>query len=150
MTLLYMARSTRNWLMSLVLGLFLTPILPAAQWTSLGPEGGDVRSLASDPGNPDRIFLGTSTGVLFVSQDGGHSGIALPIWAMATITSWTTLASILRTARESMFRRGAFRASKLATFSAPRMAAKIGKLFPPCTASPFVLWPSLRRIPRFL
>jgi len=73
MTLLYMARSTRNWLMSLVLGLFLTPILPAAQWTSLGPEGGDVRSLASDPGNPDRIFLGTSTGVLFVSQDGGHS-----------------------------------------------------------------------------
>ncbi|HYL15206.1 MAG TPA: transcriptional regulator [Terriglobales bacterium] len=68
-----MARSTRNWLMSLILGLFLTPILPAAQWTSLGPEGGDVRSLAYDPSNPDHIFLGTSTGVLFVSNDGGRS-----------------------------------------------------------------------------
>jgi photosystem II stability/assembly factor-like uncharacterized protein len=42
------------------------------QWSVLGPDGGDVRSLAYDPHNPDRVFLGTSTGVIFVSDDGGH------------------------------------------------------------------------------
>ncbi len=41
-------------------------------WAVLGPDGGDVRSLAYDPHNPNRVFLGTSTGVLFVSEDGGH------------------------------------------------------------------------------
>jgi len=45
----------------------------AGQWTSLGPDGGDVRSLNFDPKNPDRIYLGTSTGTLFVSADGGHN-----------------------------------------------------------------------------
>jgi photosystem II stability/assembly factor-like uncharacterized protein len=45
----------------------------AGQWTALGPDGGDVRSLAYDPHNPDHIFLGTSTGTLFSSTDGGHS-----------------------------------------------------------------------------
>ncbi|MGH9504452.1 MAG: transcriptional regulator [Terriglobales bacterium] len=45
----------------------------AGQWTALGPDGGDVRSLAFDPQNPDRIYLGTSTGTLFTSSDGGHN-----------------------------------------------------------------------------
>jgi len=45
----------------------------AAQWVPLGPEGGDARSLASDPHNPDHIFLGTSTGTIFQSKDGGKS-----------------------------------------------------------------------------
>lgn len=43
------------------------------QWSVLGPDGGDVRSLAYDPHNPNRILLGTSTGVLFISEDDGHS-----------------------------------------------------------------------------
>jgi photosystem II stability/assembly factor-like uncharacterized protein len=43
------------------------------QWSVLGPEGGDVRSLAFDPHNPNRILLGTSTGVIFESNDNGHS-----------------------------------------------------------------------------
>lgn len=43
------------------------------QWAVLGPDGGDVRSLAYDPQNPNRIFLGTSTGVIFTSEDGGHN-----------------------------------------------------------------------------
>ncbi len=43
------------------------------QWAVLGPDGGDVRSLAYDPQNPNRVFLGTSTGVVFVSEDGGHN-----------------------------------------------------------------------------
>ena len=45
----------------------------ARQWSVLGPDGGDVRSLAYDPQNPDRVFLGTSTGVIFVSDNGGHN-----------------------------------------------------------------------------
>src|SRR6516165_7640994 len=44
----------------------------AGQWATMGPDGGDVRSLASDPKNPDHIFLGTSTGALFVSNNGGQ------------------------------------------------------------------------------
>src|SRR5574340_147226 len=47
------------------------PLGAAAQWVSLGPEGGDVRSLSYDPRNPDRIYLGTSAGQLYVSSDNG-------------------------------------------------------------------------------
>ena len=43
------------------------------QWAVLGPDGGDVRSLAYDPHDPNRVFLGTSTGVIFVSEDGCHN-----------------------------------------------------------------------------
>ena len=44
-----------------------------AQWMPLGPDGGDVRSLTYDPANPDRIFLGTSAGQLYLSTDSGVS-----------------------------------------------------------------------------
>ena len=63
------------WLKLLTM-LMLASICAAAgtrQWAVLGPDGGDVRSLAYDPHNPDRVFLGTSTGVIFVSEDGGHN-----------------------------------------------------------------------------
>ncbi len=53
----------------------------AAQWSVLGPEGGDVRSLSYDPQNPDHIFLGTSSGMIFASHDGDSTGCALPTWA---------------------------------------------------------------------
>lgn len=43
----------------------------AQRWQPLGPDGGTVRSLAFDPQNPDRVFLGTSAGWLYVSGDGG-------------------------------------------------------------------------------
>jgi photosystem II stability/assembly factor-like uncharacterized protein len=45
----------------------------AGQWTVLGPDGGDVRSLSVDPHDPGHVFLGTSTGSIFVSDDGGHN-----------------------------------------------------------------------------
>jgi photosystem II stability/assembly factor-like uncharacterized protein len=45
----------------------------ASDWRLIGPEGGDVRSLAYDPSNPNHILLGTSAGQLFNSQDGGAS-----------------------------------------------------------------------------
>ena len=44
----------------------------AEQWMPLGPEGGDARSLAYDPNNPDHVFLGTSTGTIFHSIDEGR------------------------------------------------------------------------------
>jgi photosystem II stability/assembly factor-like uncharacterized protein len=45
----------------------------AADWRLIGPEGGNVRSLAYDPSNPNHILLGTSAGQIFDSQDGGNS-----------------------------------------------------------------------------
>jgi len=43
----------------------------AEQWKVLGPDGGDVRSLAYDPRNPGHLFLGTGTGTIFESTDAG-------------------------------------------------------------------------------
>ena len=60
-------------LLFVLLALCLTSAAWAGQWTALGPDGGDVRSLTYDPQNPDHIFLGTSTGSLFSSTDGGKN-----------------------------------------------------------------------------
>ena len=62
-----------KWLITLAIVVLSTSALWAGQWTALGPDGGDVRSLSYDPQNPDRIYLGTSTGTLFLSADGGHN-----------------------------------------------------------------------------
>src|SRR5689334_17361390 len=53
----------------------LLPIALAAEqpWQPVGPDGGTVRSLAFDPKNPDRIFLGTSAGNLYLSPDNGKT-----------------------------------------------------------------------------
>src|SRR5258706_6780235 len=45
----------------------------AQQWQTVGPDGGDVRSMAADPHNSSRIFLGTSAGRLYASSDGGRT-----------------------------------------------------------------------------
>ncbi|HEY3121882.1 MAG TPA: hypothetical protein VGL15_14755 [Vicinamibacteria bacterium] len=45
--------------------------LGAQTWVPVGPPGGDVRSLAADPRDPRRIYLGTADGVLYRSDDGG-------------------------------------------------------------------------------
>jgi photosystem II stability/assembly factor-like uncharacterized protein len=63
--------TTGKLLMLLVFCLTCSATLLAGQWAVMGPDGGDVRSLTYDPQNPDRVFLGTSTGVLFVSDNGG-------------------------------------------------------------------------------
>jgi photosystem II stability/assembly factor-like uncharacterized protein len=64
---------SRKTLITLAVTLLSATTLWAGQWTSLGPDGGDVRSLNFDPKNPDRIYLGTSTGSLFLSNDAGHN-----------------------------------------------------------------------------
>lgn len=63
----------RRLLIPLVVMLLASTPLWGSQWAVLGPDGGDARSLTYDPHNPDRIFLGNSTGTLFLSTDGGHS-----------------------------------------------------------------------------
>src|SRR5437868_13092414 len=60
-------KSTAPLVMALVL---LLPAM-AQQWKPLGPDGGDVRSLARDPHSPDRILLGTSAGQIYQSTDSG-------------------------------------------------------------------------------
>lgn len=42
-------------------------------WTSNGPRGGIVRSLAVDPTNPSTVYAGTSSGGVFKSTNGGGS-----------------------------------------------------------------------------
>jgi photosystem II stability/assembly factor-like uncharacterized protein len=40
-------------------------------WIPIGPDGGDVRSLAMDPKNPSRVYLGTAGGALYRSENSG-------------------------------------------------------------------------------
>src|SRR4029079_11017493 len=65
-----MTPSTRR---SLALGflLFAAPPVRAQTWAPVGPQGGDVRSLAADPTNHRRLYLGTADGVFYRSDDSG-------------------------------------------------------------------------------
>src|SRR5690348_8239633 len=53
--------------------LFLSLFVQAQTFTSVGPDGGDVRSLSADPANPTRILLGTSAGQIYQSGDSGKT-----------------------------------------------------------------------------
>ncbi|MCU1284686.1 MAG: glycosyl hydrolase, repeat protein [Acidobacteriales bacterium] len=67
-----MNRAQTKRLVSLAFAfLFLLCSATAQQFTPLGPDGGDVRSLARDPHSPNRILLGTSAGQIYQSTDGG-------------------------------------------------------------------------------
>ena len=44
----------------------------AQNWRSIGPPGGDVHAMASDPRHSDRLFLGTTDGHIFGSEDAGE------------------------------------------------------------------------------
>src|SRR5262249_50913234 len=52
---------------------FILDTLPvgAQTWVPVGPPGGDVRGLAADPRDARRVYLGTSDGVLYRSEDAG-------------------------------------------------------------------------------
>src|SRR5437773_2644236 len=51
----------------------LAPLGAAAEsWSPAGPWGGDVRSLAADSRYPQAVYLGTSSGLLYRSDDGGR------------------------------------------------------------------------------
>jgi photosystem II stability/assembly factor-like uncharacterized protein len=42
------------------------------EWKPMGPTGGDVRTLTSDPARPGRVYMGTTDGHIFESEDGGE------------------------------------------------------------------------------
>src|SRR2546430_13104945 len=68
----------RNSLPIIFFLLLFTALAAGQQWQPLGPDGGDVRSFACDPSDPDRMFLGTSSGRLYISIDGGNSWSRYP------------------------------------------------------------------------
>jgi photosystem II stability/assembly factor-like uncharacterized protein len=43
------------------------------QWSVVGPDGGDARAFAAVPGQPNHIYLGTTTSWIYESSDGGAS-----------------------------------------------------------------------------
>jgi photosystem II stability/assembly factor-like uncharacterized protein len=45
--------------------------LKAVNWLPFGPDGGDARSFAADPHDHSHLFLGTLTGWMYESRDGG-------------------------------------------------------------------------------
>lgn len=54
------------------LALLSVPTVYAQTWRPMGPPGGDVRTLAADPNDSRRIYLGTSDGHVFGSSDAGE------------------------------------------------------------------------------
>ncbi|HEY0760474.1 MAG TPA: YCF48-related protein [Acidisarcina sp.] len=44
-----------------------------ATWIPVGPDGGDARRFAADPGDPKHLYLGTTSSWLYESADGGSS-----------------------------------------------------------------------------
>lgn len=61
----------RKLLILLTVLTFAAPL--SAQWRRAALYGADVRALIADPSNPDSLFLGTSSGELFVSRDGART-----------------------------------------------------------------------------
>ncbi len=70
LTLALFASQTRG--ASPVGGVGLPASAPAA-WQTAALYGADVRSLAVDPRDPDRVFAGTSAGQVYISSDGGST-----------------------------------------------------------------------------
>jgi hypothetical protein len=66
-----------RWFSILLIGLACACVLlravpaRAQVWQTMGPAGGDVRALASDPAHPEVLYLGTTDGAIFTSRDAG-------------------------------------------------------------------------------
>ena len=64
-----------HWISLSLVVLFLgSPLrVLAVEWLPFGPYGGDARSFAADPKDPKHLYLGTASGWIYDSQDGGSS-----------------------------------------------------------------------------
>src|ERR1700722_17643637 len=60
----------RTSLLGLLFGFCCLP-LHAANWLPFGPDGGDARSFAADPHDHSHLYLGTATGWMYESRNGG-------------------------------------------------------------------------------
>jgi photosystem II stability/assembly factor-like uncharacterized protein len=56
---------------------FASSAAPVMKFTPIGPQGGDVRSLARDPSDPRRVYAGTVDGILYASLNAGASWMRL-------------------------------------------------------------------------
>jgi photosystem II stability/assembly factor-like uncharacterized protein len=68
----------RRWNLPIILlaGVFAAGaarLAAEATWSTVGPVGGDARSLAAVPGEPNHLYLGTTTSWVYESEDGGAS-----------------------------------------------------------------------------
>jgi len=61
-----------KWMGILALSLAATVSTAAQQWRQVGPAGGTVISLEADPHDASKVYLGTSDGHVFVSNDEGQ------------------------------------------------------------------------------
>jgi photosystem II stability/assembly factor-like uncharacterized protein len=60
-----------KWIGGVALVLAAAVSSPAQQWHQVGPAGGTVISLEADPRDASKVYLGTSDGHVFVSNDEG-------------------------------------------------------------------------------
>ncbi len=66
-------------------GLCLSPAV-AVEWRQAALWGGDVRSLVIDPARPERLFAGTSSGQVLLSENGG--GMWMPAGLPVAFPGW--------------------------------------------------------------
>ena len=67
-----MTRAYRIYVTGVALFLALSCLrLNAVNWLPFGPDGGDARSFAADPHDHSHLYLGTLTGWMYESHDGG-------------------------------------------------------------------------------
>ena len=52
---------------------FLRASAAPLPWSTVGPDGGDVRSIEAVPGDPSHLYLGTTTSWIYESTDGAGS-----------------------------------------------------------------------------
>lgn len=57
----------------LMLGVADASVATPMRFRPIGPQGGDVRSLAKDPSDPRRVYAGTVDGILYSSSNAGAS-----------------------------------------------------------------------------
>src|SRR5579863_1001323 len=69
------ARFLQSHLLSYILFFsFASPGITAqTPWSAVGPDGGDARAFAAEPGKPDHLYLGTTNSWIYESNDGGGS-----------------------------------------------------------------------------
>jgi photosystem II stability/assembly factor-like uncharacterized protein len=60
-------------LLALILVAAAVPARAQESWSTVGPDGGDARSFAAVPGDPNHLYLGTTDSWIYESTDGGAS-----------------------------------------------------------------------------
>jgi photosystem II stability/assembly factor-like uncharacterized protein len=68
---LYRRTSLLALLAALVFASARSNALPPSDWLPYGPDGGDARALAVDPHDSQHLYLGTATGWIYESHNGG-------------------------------------------------------------------------------